>query len=153
MSDATHALENEAARAELAKLVNRLDAATCAFEVSPGWTIATTLCHLAFWDQRALFLLRQWQVSDIVEAPKLDPLSVNSINHAVNEIARHVPATGAMKLALDSAEAVDAFVAGIDAELAEKIRAAGHERYLRRSLHRREHLQKLSSLIPPRQKD
>jgi len=142
-------LENDASRTELTAMVNRLDADICAREVSPGWTVATSLCHLAFWDQRALFLLRQWQKSGIVEVPKSDALSVEATNQAVNEVARHVPAVAATTLVLDSAEAVDAFVAGVDRELAEKIRAAGQERYLQRFLHRREHVRKLSSLLPP----
>jgi len=47
--------ENEAARVELSELIARLDERSFNSATGSGWTIATTLCHLAFWDQRVLF--------------------------------------------------------------------------------------------------
>jgi hypothetical protein len=147
MANATLSLENDAARAELHELVNRLDVASSSYPVGSSWTIAASLCHLAFWDQRVLFLLKQWQRSGRVETPRLDSQSIDSINQAVNMIALQVPGPAAMRLALDSAAAVDAFVAEIGEGLAEGIKATGLERYLRRSLHRREHLQKIRGVL------
>jgi hypothetical protein len=147
MSKATISLKNDAARAELRALENRLDVNCYCYVVGSSWTIASSVCHLAFWDQRALFLLMQYQKSGKVETSRLDSESVDSINQAMNLIALQVPGPAAMTLAPESAAAVDAFVEEIKEELAEKIREAGFERFLRRSLHRREHLQKIHVVL------
>jgi len=128
---------------ELKEIANRLDAGSVTCSIGSTWTVATTLCHLAFWDQRSLFQLKQWQKSRSFEAARLDSQTVDSINEAVNLIALQVPGPAAIAFALNSTAAVDAFTATIGEELADKIRAAGFERYLRRSLHRREHIRKI----------
>ena len=136
-------LDNDAARAELKEIANRLDAGSVTCSIGSTWTVATSLCHLAFWDQRALFQLKEWQKSGSVEAVRLDSQTVDSINEAVNMIAEQVPGPTAIAFALNSAAAVDAFIATIGEELANRITAAGFERYLRRSLHRREHIRRI----------
>ena len=150
MAKADFVRENDAARTELNELVAGLDAASFSYPVGSGWTIASSLCHLAFWDQRALFLLQHWEKGGNVEMPPLDAQSVNSINQAVNLIGLNVPGPAAARLAADSAAAVDACVAGIGEELAGRIQAAGFERYLRRYLHRREHLGKMREALGAR---
>jgi DinB family protein len=145
--DHTIASENDATRQALAQLVSRLDKNSYSYFVSPTWTIATTLCHLAFWDQRALFLLKQWRADGRIETPRLDPPSVDSINQAVNLIALQVSGPTAGRLALECAAAVDALVAEMDDGLANRIDVAGFGRYLRRSLHRNEHIQRVHEVL------
>ncbi len=140
MAHADVCLENDVARAELTEIASTLDTGSLTFPLGSTWTIATSFCHVAFWDKRALFLLKHWQKSGSVEQVRLDSQSVDSINEAVNMIALQVPGPAAIALALDSAAAVDGFIAEIGEELAERITAAGFDRYLRRSLHRREHV-------------
>lgn len=142
--------ENQAARLELGELVSRLDERSFSRAVGPGWTVSTMLCHLAFWDQRVLFLLGEWQ-SGRFEPTRLSLQSVDSINEAVKAISQAVSGPAAAKLALDSAAAVDLRLTGISEDLAGQIVTAGFERYLRRSLHRREHLQKIKEALdePP----
>lgn len=139
--------ENEATRHALVELVSTLSHDSFGCPVGPHWTVATTLCHLSFWDQRALFLLKSWANGGTIEVPKLDASSVDSINQAVNLIAREVPGSAAGRLAVESAAAVDAFVAQISDDLADRIKAAGFERYLQRSLHRQEHLNKVREAL------
>jgi hypothetical protein len=138
--------ENETARQELGELTARLDEPSFRRAVGSDWTVSTLLCHLAFWDQRALFLLREWQ-SGHFETFRLSSQSVDSINEAVKAISQAVPGPAAAKLALDSAAAVDSLLTGIGDELVGEIVSAGFERYLRRSLHRREHLQKIKEAV------
>jgi hypothetical protein len=147
MTDSNFVLENEAARAELSELIARLDERAFAAGTGSGWTIASSLCHLAFWDQRALFLLKAWQSSGRIENLLLSSQSVDSINQAVNTIAKAVPGPAAGELALESASAVDTHLMGISDEFAGRLVSAGLERYLRRSLHRREHLQKIRQAL------
>jgi GrpB-like predicted nucleotidyltransferase (UPF0157 family) len=65
----------------------------------------------------------------------------------VNAISQAVPGAAAAKLALDSALVVDAQLASISDELISQLVSAGFERYLKRSLHRREHLQKIKEAL------
>lgn len=146
MADRTFVEENQAARQELAELIAQLDERSLHRVVGPGWTVSTLLCHLAFWDRMALSFLEQWQ-SGGHETPRLSARSIDSINAAVSEISQAVPGTEAARLALDSAAAVDSLIEGISGELCSQIVRAGYERSLRRSLHRREHLQKIKEAL------
>ena len=146
MNSRDFAEENNASRLELGKLIERLDEPSLNIEVAPGWTVSTVLCHLAFWDQRVLFLPKKGKTAGF-EACGLTPLNVDSLNHAATSIARAVPGPPAVRLALSSAAAVDSAVAETGGELAGQILAAGCERFLRRSLHRREHLQKIEKVL------
>ena len=139
--------ENEAARLQLSELIVRLDERSFACPVGSGWTISTSLCHLSFWDQRALFLLREWERSGQIETSRLSGQSVDSINQAVNAVSQVVAGPAAAKLALKSASAVDSYLAAIGDEFIDSLVSAGFERYLRRSLHRLEHLQKMREAL------
>ena len=128
-------------------LIGQLDELVLAREVGPGWTVATALCHLAFWDQRALFYLHDWERSGRVEMQPFNSQSVEGINQAVNAIAHKVPRRAAVKLVLESAAAVDSHLERISDQLVEQIRTAGMERYLKRSLHRREHAERIRAAL------
>lgn len=139
--------ENAATRQGLGEFVSTLTEDSYRCPIGLHWTVATTLCHLSFWDQRALFLLRLWANGATVEVPRLDGPSIESINQAVNRIALEVPGFAAGRMALESADAVDAFVCEISDDLLQRIEAAGFGRYLRRSLHRQEHLKKIRKAL------
>ncbi len=139
--------ENEAARAELSQIISGLDEHSFGAAIGSGWTVSTSLCHLAFWDQRTLFLLREWEKSGKIEASRLSAQSIDSVNQAVNAISQAVPGRAAGRLALDCAFAVDSHLAKISDEFADELVSTGFERYLRRSLHRREHIQKIRQAL------
>jgi hypothetical protein len=143
MADRSFVRENEASRVELSELIGRLDERSFRNQVGAGWTICTALCHLAFWDQRVLFLLREWERSGPTDSSRLGSQSTNSINHAVNAISRAVLGPAAAELALSSALAVDSYVAALGDDLVDQLVSAGFERYLKRYLHRREHMQRI----------
>ena len=134
--------ENEASRRELQALTASLTEADLARDLGNGWTVSTVLCHLAFWDRLVLRRVREWQRSGF-EAVRLAPSAVDSINEAAREVSRAVPGREAARMALESAEEVDALVERLSADLIDKIDAAGFERTLRRSIHRREHLRRI----------
>jgi hypothetical protein len=147
MTDRTFMTDNEAARAELGKLIGRLEDPSFEVRVGSGWTVATSLCHLAFWDQRALFLLREWERRKSIQPIPPDSLSVESINYAVNAVAAEVAGPAAGRLAMRSAADVDGYLAGLGDGWVDQIVAAGLERYLRRSLHRNEHLRAIAGAL------
>jgi hypothetical protein len=92
-------------------------------------------------------LLSEWERTGQLETSRLSSQSINSINQAVNAVSQAVPGAAAGKLALDSALAVDSRLASISDELISQLVSAGFERYLKRSLHRREHLQKIKAAL------
>ena len=50
--------DNAQERERLISLVARLTDEELSLPLGNGWTIAVALAHLAFWDQRSLFLMR-----------------------------------------------------------------------------------------------
>ena len=117
MNSLDFAEDNNASRLELGKLIERLDEPSFDIEVAPGWTVSSVLCHLAFWDQRVLYLLKKWK-SGGFEISRLTPPNVDSLNPAATTIARTVPGPEAARLALASAALVDSAVAETGEKLA-----------------------------------
>jgi len=71
------------------------------------------------------------------------------INSALRPLHELVDAPKAVQLALSAAETVDRKVAQIGDELKSTILTSGHERALRRSLHRNEHLDEIKRAVRP----
>jgi len=134
--------ENDASRRELRSLVESLTDQAYGRDVGNCWTVADALCHLAFWDRVTLHRLQEWRRSG-TEPVQIQLSSVHSINEAVRELSRAVPGREASRLAVENAEAVDAEVAALRAEMVERMTAGGFDRMLHRHLHRREHLRRL----------
>ena len=59
-ADRTYVTENAAELRRLRALVDRLSDADLARPTPGGWTVAASLAHVAFWDQRVLFWLDRW---------------------------------------------------------------------------------------------
>ena len=58
MADRAYVAENEVERKRLASLVARLSDQDLARPMPGGWTVASVLGHVAFWDQRIIALDR-----------------------------------------------------------------------------------------------
>ena len=108
-----------------------------------GWTVADVFVHLAFWDFRQLALLKRWEGTGVSPSP----MDVGSVNEAVFAISVAVPPGAAARLALTAAEAVDAKIERLPADLAAAIEQGGHARVLRRALHRDEHLDQIEKAL------
>src|SRR5262249_6660181 len=59
--DRSHQAQNDKERARLEALVGRLTDAELQRPMPGGWTVASVLAHLAYWDQRTYLLLDRWQ--------------------------------------------------------------------------------------------
>jgi len=135
--------ENKQERERLRALVTRLSDQELALRLSNGWTVSDTLVHLAFWDLRQLAVLRQW----IEKGVQPVPIDDRTTNEAVSILAKSIPPKAAASLWLGAAESVDGLLETIKPELEAEILRQGHERLLRRSLHRREHLAKIEEAL------
>jgi hypothetical protein len=133
---------NAVARQRLQRLIAHLDDDALARPLPHGWTVATALAHMAFWDQRALAALTSWEAHGIAPTAGDD-----TINAAVEALAQALPPRATVQLALSSAEAVDGKIDHLAPDLVATIIAAGLERFLYRARHRNEHLAELEQTM------
>ena len=138
--------ENDTERARLRALVARLSDADLARPLPAGWTVAAVLGHLAFWDQRILVLLDAWQQNGIAASP-LHEADTDWINDAGKPFLLALPPRQLAALAVTIAEAVDRRVATLPDDLVTRNASAGSPVSLRRSEHRREHLDEIESAL------
>ena len=108
-----------------------------------GWTVAVSLAHLAFWDQRALVLMRKWKSTGIVPSP----VDVDVTNDSLLPLLLALPPRAAANLAVTSAEAIDRELEEASAELISAIENSGEQFRLYRSQHRNLHLDQIEEFL------
>jgi hypothetical protein len=138
-----YAVENASERRRLQTLIANLSDEDLHCLLANGWTVAITLAHLAFWDQRQLALVKKWERDGVQAAPA----DADTINEAVRILAAALPPHTAAQLALEAAQAIDHELEQISADLVAAIEASGHSWLLRRALHRREHLDRIEQTL------
>ena len=136
----------EASRARLRRLIEGLSEAELARPLADGggWTIAATLAHLAFWDRRALILLRRWEREGIGPSG----VDFDAVNDALVPQWLALPPRAAADLAVAAAEEVDREVAKLTTEQLAAIAAAGDPIRPDRSVHRTAHLAAIERALP-----
>jgi hypothetical protein len=135
--------ENAAKRQRLFRLTAKLGNDDLNRKLPNGWSVATKLLHLAFWDMYCLPLIEKWEQSGF----KYSPGSVDAINHGTLALSRCIPPEKIVDLVRESAEAIDRKVESISPELAAAIETAGYVHFLRRAIHRRHHLDQIEFVL------
>ena len=138
--------DNSKERARLKALVARLSDADLARPLPAGWTVASVLGHLAFWDQRILVLLDAWERTDAAPTPNRDE-DIDWINDAGKPFLLALPPRQAADLSVAIAEAVDGKVQTLADDFVARIAAAGNPVNLHRAEHRREHLDQIEAAL------
>lgn len=147
-SDRSYVAENDAERERLHALVRRLSDQDLARPMEAGWTVAGVLAHLAFWDQRIVVLLDEWERRGPSWTPPLEnERDVDWINDAGKALCLALPPRAAVDLALSVAEAVDRRVAAVSGAVIEANARGGAPLNWRRAQHRREHLDEIERLL------
>ncbi len=142
-ADRTYIAQNDAERGRLRGLVGRLSDADLARAMPAGWTVAGLLAHLAFWDQRILVLLEQWERSPS-KPPRIEnEADTDWINDASKPLLLALAPRHAANLAVAIAETVDGKVAALPDDLLARNAAAGSPLNLLRAEHRAEHLREI----------
>ncbi len=148
MSDRAYVARNDAERTRLASLVGRLSGQELARPLPAGWTVASVLGHLAFWDQRIVVLIEQWQ-KDGVGSPPIAEIAgdVDWINDATKPLLLALDPRRAAEVTLQIAETADRMVADLpDAFIAANVKA-GSPINLLRAEHRSEHLDEIEAAL------
>jgi len=148
--DRSHDAANDAERARLGKLVARLSDEDLSRPMPAGWTAAAMLAHAGFWDARAVFALEKWATTGAAPPPgDYEPDDVAWINESAKPFLLALPPRVAADLALRLAEQADVRIKALSDELVEKISVVGPFN-ISRAEHRREHLDDIERLFPPR---
>jgi DinB family protein len=137
--------KNRETRERLAALVGRLGDAELGRSVGHGWTVATTLVHLAFWDLRAGRLIEQYRR----EGVRPSATDVDVLNDTLRALAEAMPPRAAARLAVEAAERVDRAIEGLPDGLVDAIAARGGEETFKlgRHNHRAEHLDEIERAL------
>jgi hypothetical protein len=143
--DRSYVAENAAELRRLRTLVERLSDADLARPTPGGWTVAASLAHVAFWDQRILYWLDRWEQG---EAPRaLDHAEADWINDAGKPLLLALPPRVAARLTVEIAAEVDRRVAALTDERVAANQAAGEPLLLARARHRRTHLDEIERAL------
>ena len=107
--------------------------------MAAGWTAAAVLAHLAFWDARAITLIRRWQKEGVGDSP----IDTDVVNEATRELCIAIPPRAAAALALDKATELDGIIENLSPEWVDRIVEIGKTVHLKRFQHRKEHLDEI----------
>jgi hypothetical protein len=138
---------NDEQRERLAEIVQRLTAEDYAREVMPDWSVGALLAHVAFWDR---LVIERWTqaIADGATVPvSLSDVLTDLINGASLAQWSAMPGPLAGREAIAAAEAVDAYVEGLEEARITAAEEAGLGRLIDRSRHRVEHLDAIEAVL------
>jgi hypothetical protein len=135
--------QNAQARERLRLIVERLTDEELCLPMEDGWTIATALGHLAYWDQRSLMLMRKWNRGGV----ELSPIDIDVTNDSLLPLLLAIPPRTAADLAVSSAKAIDRELEEASSDLITAIESLGEEFRLYRSTHRKLHLDEIEKVL------
>lgn len=138
-------LEDEKERERLRRLVAQLNDDDFVCTVWNGWSVASVLAHLAFWDRRLLVMLEKLERSELTSPPAR--MDAGVVNDAMRPLCLAIPGRVAAQLALDAAEEVDRKIASVGPQIIDQIEAVKNPIRISRAGHRREHLDQIEQVV------
>ena len=147
--DRSYVARNDAERARLKAFIASASDTDLAHAMPAGWTVASVLAHVAFWDQRILTLLETWEREGTPPVPN-NAADVDWINDAAKPLMLALPVRRAAEVALAIAEAVDRKVERLSDDLITRNGAAGNPLNFARADHRRQHLDEIETALKTR---
>jgi uncharacterized damage-inducible protein DinB len=149
MADRSYMETNRQALDRLRALIARASDEDLARPMPDGWTVASVLGHMAFWDLRIVTALERWGPDGSGPFPTYYVDAVDWINDAAKPIISALDPRAAARVAIEAAEAADGAVAAMADELLEKNETTGLYINTDRADHRGEHLDEIEKLLPP----
>jgi hypothetical protein len=135
-------IERNRVATERIRQMGSLSEAELRTPVGAHWTVAVLLAHLAFWDLRVLSTLEKTSAEGKLYKHQSDI----DVNDYMTPLLAAVPPHEAARVALESAETLDQYLAGFPESLLEAVDAYNH-RWVDRSLHRNEHLDEAAAAL------
>jgi hypothetical protein len=144
--DRSYVALNNAERNRLEGLVARCSDADLGRAMPAGWTVAATLAHLAFWDERVRILFERWEREGSVPPPE-DEASVDWINDSAKPMFLGLPPRRAAELAVKIARETDRAVEQLSDDMLARNAAAPQPLNVVRAAHRRQHLDEIEAIL------
>ena len=147
MTDRTFQSANDESRDRLARLVATLTPSRLAIDLGEGWTVASALAHMGFWDR--------WQAArwtEMLAGPWTAEIdSVLAAENLANE-ALHPYWAGASEkeipsLAVEAAAGLDALIAGAPDDIVDQLEGTSIAFLLHRHRHRNDHLDQIERAL------
>jgi len=143
--DETTVARNAAELARLESLLAGLSDEDLVRPVGEGWTVAVTLAHLAFWESFDLQILSRWQQG--ASLPIEPDWYADAYNEALLPMWRLLPPREMVSMVLEASRRIDALVATLDDGIVAQMRQRNEMWWVRRYLHRREHLAQIEAAL------
>ena len=140
---------NDRERTRMRAMVERSSDDDLRRQVNPDWTIAAVLCHIAFWDGRALALTEKLERGVPFSEGDTEPEDVAWINDATRPLLHAIPPRDAAAVALRIADETDRRVAALPPVLRARTWPADPRSPLNplRAAHRAEHLEEIEAAL------
>lgn len=147
MTDRSFQRANDESRERLAGLISTLTPTQLTIDLGEGWTVASALAHVGFWDR---WQAARWTAM-LAGRWTADEASMLAAEHLANE-ALHpywagIDANDIPALALDAAIKLDALIAGAPDSLVDALEGTPRAYLLHRHRHRPEHLDHIERSI------
>ena len=136
--------ENAQQRERLRTLLGRLSNRDLGHPLYAGWTVAGILGHMAFWDYRALVLIKRWKQTGVQQPAAMD---VDAINDAMRPLLLAIPPRKAAAIVLEAETAIDKEIEGLSPDLIAQIEAKAPTFRLNRGTHRLDHIDQIESAL------
>jgi hypothetical protein len=136
--------ENKKATKRLERLVESLsDKELLLVIYKEGWTIAVALAHVAFWDDRRTFKLKQWKEKGVSPTPYIDDV----MNDLLIPFLLAIPPRKAAELAVTAVQAFDKELEGLTPKMLAEIEALKEPKALDRADHRNQHMDEIEAFL------
>jgi hypothetical protein len=148
-ADRSYVQTNRRELQRLRALVERASDADLSRSMGDGWSVASVLGHIAFWDLRIVTALERWGPDGTGSFPSYYDDAVDWINDAAKPLISALEPRAAARVAIEAAEAADRSVAEMSDDLLAKNEETGGYINTDRADHRGEHLDEIERLLPP----
>ena len=134
---------NSASLIELSDFAYSLSDKQLTTPMPADWTVSAVLAHLAFWDFRAITLIKKWQAEEISASPN----DVDVVNEATRPFLIAIDPHRAVKLALATGRELDELIDSLDPVFIQAIEESGKTVRLDRASHRRTHINEIKNAL------
>jgi hypothetical protein len=139
---------NRKATQRLRRLIKNCSDSDLLQKVSGDWSVLFTLAHLAFWDQRAMFVIESALKNGKVNAPYFD----DQINDILPSIFSLIPIENIVRFTISTSEELDIELEQCPKEIISELQKV-NIRLVDRSQHRNLHLDDIEKVIMKKKKE
>jgi hypothetical protein len=146
-ADRSYVDANRAALDRLEGFVEKASDADLEHPMEDGWTVASVLAHVAFWDLRVVACVEAWGPAGSGPVPTYHDDAVDWINDAAKPLISALEPRVAARVTVEAAESADRAVAGLSDDLLARNEALGLLVNPDRADHRLEHLDEIERTL------